>query len=65
MRIGIGQSNAQDSRDYVLTKANKEEKEMIEAASQRAVEAVLAWVAGGVDPAMNEFNCRNTELSSQ
>ena len=65
LRIGIGKSGRRTGRDYVLARPSENEKIQIAAASEKAVEAVLMWVQLGVEPAMNEFNCKNTEIESQ
>jgi PTH1 family peptidyl-tRNA hydrolase len=44
--------------DHVLSKFQREELEPIEAAVQRAAEAVEAWIAQGPEAAMNRFNAR-------
>jgi peptidyl-tRNA hydrolase, PTH1 family len=65
LRIGIGKSNGQSDRDYVLTRPDKDEKKQIEATSQKAVEAILMWARLGVESAMNEFNSKNIKIESQ
>ena len=65
LRIGIGRSNGRNDRDYVLSRPGKDEKVQIEATSQEAVEAIIMWAQLGVEPAMNKFNCKNTEIESQ
>ena len=65
LRIGIGKSSRQIGRDYVLARPSKNEKIQIAAASLKAVEAILTWVQLGVEPTMNKFNCKNTEIESQ
>jgi PTH1 family peptidyl-tRNA hydrolase len=56
LRIGIGKSDTQPWEDYVLTEPTGEESEAIEKGLHRAREAVLCWLARGVESAMNEFN---------
>ncbi len=69
LRIGIGKpaspgfggrmaggSDVQPWEDYVLTGPTDEEKKLLERCVHRAHEAVLCWLARGVEAAMNEFN---------
>ena len=56
LRIGIGQSNAADKIDYVLSKPAAEEQELLESSIEQAREAVLCWIEFGIDKAMNKFN---------
>jgi len=56
LRIGIGSSGRQVSKDYVLTKPGAEDRELIGKAAERAKEAVLFWAREGIDAAMNKFN---------
>ena len=57
LKIGIGRPPAYfEVQDYVLTSFSKEEKEEMDKASERAVEAVKAWLEEGMDTAMNTFN---------
>lgn len=65
LRIGIGKSAERIGRDYVLARPSKDEKIEIEAASQKAVEAIIMWAQLGVGPVMNKFNSKNSEIESQ
>jgi PTH1 family peptidyl-tRNA hydrolase len=70
LRIGIGNRGQTAGRDYVLTKPDQTERELIDAAISEASEAVLVWVSEGIETAMNRFNRRltiddNDELDKQ
>jgi PTH1 family peptidyl-tRNA hydrolase len=57
LRIGIGAAPASwDPADFVLARFRDEERETIDAAVQRAAEAVADWVFHGVAYAMNRYN---------
>ncbi len=62
LKIGIGRppttgdKQVADTADYVLTSFGKEEEEVIEEAVSRAVEAVLHFIAYGLNETMNKFN---------
>ena len=56
MRIGIGHPLHGEAREYVLSPFLKEEEEGVEGALERAYEALLDWVRGGVDECMKRFN---------
>ncbi len=67
LRIGVGSPpNGRDSADYVLDRFGKAEMREIEPAVRMAADAVEAWVAEGVDKAMNRFNigCKNSDDQS-
>ena len=57
MRIGVGRGDARrDLADHVLAKFDRDEREDVEAAIGRTVEAVELFVTDGIGPAMNRFN---------
>ena len=56
LRIGIGQSGEEEAVDFVLGEASTAEKPLLDEALLRAREAVLCWLACGIDVAMNKFN---------
>jgi PTH1 family peptidyl-tRNA hydrolase len=56
LRIGIGQSRKQDAVDFVLDKPAKEDRLLLDEATQRAKEAVLCWIEHGIEATMNKFN---------
>ncbi len=65
VRIGVGRGPEQrDMVDHVLSAFAREERPAIEAAVERAAEAVRAVVRDGVERAMNEFN-RDTNAGGQ
>lgn len=55
LRIGIGQGEGK-LRDYVLDEFSAEERPVVEQAIERAVDALLLFVRGDLERAMNAFN---------
>ncbi len=56
LRIGIGEPVGMTAVDFVLSRFAPHERPQIEAAVERAAQAVRCWVRAGVDACMNEFN---------
>ena len=57
IKVGVGEKpQGWDLADYVLGRFSKEDREKVEDASERAVEAVSYMVKGETDKAMNLFN---------
>ncbi|HHW60337.1 MAG TPA: aminoacyl-tRNA hydrolase [Syntrophomonadaceae bacterium] len=56
LRIGIGRPHYHDPVDWVLSKFQREEKELITAAINQAADAIESWVNQGLDQAMNTYN---------
>lgn len=56
LRCGIGAARGDDAYDYVLSDVPTEQREIIDAAVERARDATFCWIRDGVDAAMNEFN---------
>lgn len=57
LRIGVGEPPPHMSQvDYVLGRFEREEREAVAAAIARAAQAVAAWIAEGLEAAMNRFN---------
>ncbi|NLY67045.1 MAG: aminoacyl-tRNA hydrolase [Tissierellia bacterium] len=57
VKIGIGKKREnQDLADFVLSRFDKEEREKIDEAIEKAALAVETIIADGIDKAMNEFN---------
>ncbi|MFN3466096.1 MAG: aminoacyl-tRNA hydrolase [Candidatus Brocadiales bacterium] len=56
MRIGIGSPLHGEAREYVLSPFLKEEGAEVELALERAYEALLDWMRGGVEECMKRFN---------
>jgi PTH1 family peptidyl-tRNA hydrolase len=55
--VGIGKTpSGWETADYVLGKFTEQEKPEIENAISRAVKATEAWMTGGTQLAMNQFN---------
>ena len=57
LRIGVGpRPPAQDLADFVLEPPTREEQAAIEEQMDPMADAVEAWLAEGIEPAMNRFN---------
>jgi PTH1 family peptidyl-tRNA hydrolase len=56
LRVGIGPSEQQQTRDYVLDRPTRHERLLLDEAIGRAKDAVLCWLELGVEAAMNKFN---------
>lgn len=56
LRIGVGQPQAGEAVDFVLSRFKPAERKAVEEAVATAAQAVLAWVKGGAEAAMNRFN---------
>ena len=59
LRIGIGGSGRQISKDYVLGKPRAEDRELISKASEMSRKAIVCWLRNGINEAMNKFNVRS------
>ena len=55
-RIGIGSSDEEVGRDYVLSRPRGEDAEAIAEAIEKAAESVLYWLTDGIDAAMTKYN---------
>jgi PTH1 family peptidyl-tRNA hydrolase len=57
LRIGIDATpENRQTVDYVLSKFSKQEREVVDASLQRALEAIQCWLSQGILEAMNRFN---------
>ena len=56
LRIGIGDHEAVDAVDFVLSRFRSAERPIIDDALILATQAVAVWVTQGIDAAMNRFN---------
>ena len=57
LRVGIGEPPPHmDQVTYVLSRFTPDEREQVGEAIARAADAVEAWIAVGIDEAMNRFN---------
>jgi peptidyl-tRNA hydrolase, PTH1 family len=57
LRIGVGSDFSRGQlSDYVLSPFNSDEMDQIEAALEVASEAILTFLRGGINLAMNKFN---------
>jgi len=60
LRIGIGRPKANiDSREYVLSRFSKKEKEQLRNILDNAADCCKAWLTKGITEAMNIFNRRS------
>lgn len=67
MRVGIGRPPGKtDAADHVLARFSAEERQMLNDALDRAVEALEVAIVDGVDVAMNRFNTKlQADVKSQ
>lgn len=56
LRMGIGQTGSQDTKDYVLAEFSKKEKDILNEFVDRAAEGCVAWISQGIAPAMEQYN---------
>ena len=56
LRCGIGAAGVADAYDYVLSNVPAEQHKTLDAAIERARQAVFCWIRSGIDAAMNEYN---------
>ncbi|MCD4830653.1 MAG: aminoacyl-tRNA hydrolase [Anaerohalosphaeraceae bacterium] len=59
LRIGIGRSRYPDSKDYVLGRPGQDERELLNQAIAKAVEAIKLWIVKGASEVMNKYNVKN------
>lgn len=61
IKIGVGEKpKGWDLADYVLGRFSKEERKLVEASVSDCAKAVLTILTEGIDPAMNEYNRKQT-----
>lgn len=56
LRVGIGRNNEQTDIDFVLDRPSKDELPLLNAAIEKARDAVLCWLEYGIEQAMRQFN---------
>lgn len=56
IRVGIANNKLIDTKDYVLGKVSKEDKEEYQKALVKAKDAALAWIEKGITFIMNNYN---------
>jgi PTH1 family peptidyl-tRNA hydrolase len=56
LRIGVGHAGGEELIDHVLSRFGNDERETVDAALGRAVEACETWARDGIVAAMNRFN---------
>lgn len=59
LRIGVGDSGPMDAADYVLSRFADEDRVVIEAAVNMAVDAIMCWLHEGIEAAMTQYNGKN------
>ncbi len=59
LRIGIGRNSLFDTKDYVLGRPSKDERELIDESVRLSVDAVMCWVCDGIERAMTRYNVKN------
>ena len=65
IKVGVGEKpNGWDLADYVLSRFDKNDRELVEEAITHAVTATQMILRGEIDQAMNEFNARKAENSN-
>ncbi|MEJ2700876.1 MAG: aminoacyl-tRNA hydrolase [Sedimentisphaerales bacterium] len=55
-RVGIGRTHEQDAVEFVLSRPAESERSLLDAAIERARDAVLCWVERGIETTMNQYN---------
>ncbi|MBE0535155.1 MAG: aminoacyl-tRNA hydrolase [Phycisphaerae bacterium] len=61
LRVGVGGPGGGNTKDYVLSRPARDEREAIESAIAAAVEALSCWLQEGIDAAMSKYNVRKSE----
>ena len=56
LRIGVGAPDEKEMIDHVLGRFRPAEKAVMDEAVETAAQAVLVWVAQGVEVCMNQYN---------
>ena len=56
LRIGIGRPRSGEPADYVLKNFNEDERIELGRTFERAREALIVWMHGDIDQAMNDLN---------
>ncbi len=56
LRVGIGQSDKNNSVNYVLGAPDEEQRPLIEQGIEAARDAAICWLEYGIERAMNKFN---------
>jgi PTH1 family peptidyl-tRNA hydrolase len=66
LRIGIGRGDARrDLADHVLSRFDPDERPVIEAAIERAADAVEDFIRDGIESPMNKFNREDPDEPSE
>lgn len=56
LRLGIGEAKGESLPDYVLSPFGSNELQLVDDMLARGAEAVIKYVEGGIDAAMNAYN---------
>lgn len=63
IRIGVGRGDERrDLVDHVLSRFDQDEQPVMNAAMDRAADAVELWMTDGLGPVMNRFNAESKEV---
>jgi len=65
IRVGIGSPEGRDLINYVTGGFTPEEVPLLEAAVDRACDAVITYVEQGIDTAMNRFNSKRNSSQGE
>ncbi len=58
LRVGIGSPEFGDAADFVLSRPSAAQQAALDEAKKKAQEALLCWLANGLDAAMNRYNAK-------
>lgn len=58
IRIGIGKNDNYNMKDFVLSKFNKEEEDILNNALKKAADAAISFINNDINNVMNQYNKR-------
>lgn len=64
LRLGVGAPAGRALRDYVLDEFSADEEELFATELNTARDAVLTWLAAGIEKAMNDYNGRGADAEA-
>ena len=65
LRLGIGVEGASRDKDFVLSKFENDEQDIVEDMIRRAAEAALCWIDQGIDRAMEICNRKDRRQENE
>ena len=67
LRIGIGRPGHRgvEISDYVLSGFSRQERSLLEASIESALDCCETWITGGIDASMNLFNKKKEQLHEE